>query len=368
MTHTFELNNAMLEPVLANLFGHSLPQVQSFEMKALKPGIGNPTSLGVYRVGGTVMIGDQLQPFSLVVKHLAQGNAFMDASDPRHWNYYRREIVFFESKIASRIPASIGYPKYLGQTEIEDGTYLFWNEDLGDLTKSQFTWQSCLTAARLVAELNSIDISDSAEYPWLSVGTPTGWLAFKEQFFAPFYSALLEIAATDQTRALGFDLYGAYLPQQERFVELMGNARQTFVHGDFNLNNLVMVANREYELIALDWQLCGVAAIGSEVAPIFGTAIELGVIEGTREQFDELCEAYTKRFNQLNSNSPVELSDVQRMAAIMGFTIVAAMASFFVWPDLDPTKPLPRKNAEDMMDSFTNGLLSTYAKVMTELL
>ena len=368
MTHTFELTAEVLQPIVRNLLGDSNALVQSFEMKALKPGVGNPTSLGVYRVSGTAQLADQAEPFSLVVKHLARGNELMDAIEPTHWNYFKREIVFFESDVASRIPASIGYPKYHGQTEFEDGTFLFWNEDLGDLTKSSFTWQSCLTAVRLVAELNSIDISDSAKYPWLSAGTPTGWLDFREQFFVPFYEKVLEVVATDQTRAKSFELYGKYLPQQHRFVELMNRARQTFVHGDFNLNNLVAVTDRDYDLIALDWQLCGVAAIGSEVAPIFGTAVELGVIEGTQEQFDELCLAYTQRFNELNPSNPVELSEVRLIAAVMGFTIVAAMASFFVWPNLDPTKPLPRKNAEAMLDSFTNGIMTVYAQVMNELL
>lgn len=368
MTHTFELTAEVLTPIVRSLVDDDSAEVDSFEMKALKPGVGNPTSLGVYRVSGTAQAKGSAQSFSLVVKHLAEGNALLDASQPTHWNYFRREIVFFESEIAKRIPKSIGFPKYLGQTAFEDGTFLFWNEDLGDLTKSKFTWEWCLGAARLVAELNSIDISDADQHPWLSVGTPTGWLDFREQFFVPFYEKILEVTANDSTRAGELASFVSYLPQQQRFVELMRTARQTFVHGDFNLNNLVMVSNREYELIALDWQLCGVAAIGSEVAPIFGTAVELGVIDGTREQFDALCAAYTDRFNQLNSKNPVELSEVRLIAAVMGFTIVTSMASFFVWPNLDPTQPLPRKNAEDMIDSFATGILPVYAQVMNELL
>ena len=241
MAHTFELIEDDLDPVLQTLLEDPAARVLNYEMKALKPGVGNPTSLGVYRVSGTALAAGSERPFSLVVKHLARGNEFMDCVSPTHWNYFRREIVFFESAVAKGIPKSIGFPKYLGQTAFDDGTFLFWNEDLGDLTKSKFTWDWCLEAVRLVAELNSIDISDADQYPWLSVGTPTGWLDFREQFFLPFYEKVLEVIASDSKRAGELADYATYLPQQQRFVDLMRNSRQTFVHGDFNLNNLVAV-------------------------------------------------------------------------------------------------------------------------------
>lgn len=368
MTHTFALSTELLEPVVRKLLSDSAAQVLTFEMVALKPGVGNPTSLGIYRASGLAKCASGEQPFSLVVKHLTDGQGFMDASQPTHWNYFKREIDFFESDVAARIPSSIGFPRYLGSSEFADGTYLFWNEDLGDLTKSKFSWQSCLSAVRLVAELNSIDISDSAQHVWLSVGTARGWLDFRDAFFVPVHAAVLDLVAKDADRAKGFEVYGAYLGQQKKLVDIIASARQTFVHGDFNLNNLVMVSDRDFELIALDWQLCGVSGIGSEVAPIFGTAIELGVIEGTREQFDELCRNYVVRFNELNGDSPVELDEVRLVAAAMGFSIVNAMASFFAWPDVDPTRELPQENIENLVDNFTNGLLTVYAKVLNELL
>lgn len=342
--------------------------VESFEMRALRPGVGNPTSLGVYRVSGVANLLDKTVSFSLVVKHLADGQPFMDASQPTNWNYFKREISFFESDVASRIPASIGYPRYLGQTDLGDGTFLFWNEDLGDLTKSEWTWQSCLTAVRLVAELNSIDISDAADHNWLSEGTTSGWLDFRDKYFVPVFEVVQQVVATDPVRAEKFKPYGDLIPQQVMLRRVITDARQTFVHGDFNLNNLVMVTDREYELIALDWQLCGVSGLGTEVAAIFGTAYELGVISGTMQQFDQLCAAYLARFNELNPLSPASLNEVRLVAAAMGFSIINAMSSFFVWPNFDPTKQLPRENVEKMLDDFSAGILGVYAEVLHELL
>lgn len=367
MTHTFEPSVLLLEPIVKNLLDETA-MVESFEMHALRPGVGNPTSLGVYRVSGVANLIDKDVPFSLVVKHLADGQPFMDASQPTNWNYFKREIAFFESVVASRIPASIGYPKYLGQTALSDGTFLFWNEDLGDLTKSKWTWQSCLTAVRLVAELNSIDISDAADHNWLSEGTTSGWLDFRDRYFVPAFEVVQQVVATDSLRAEKFKPYGYLIPQQVRLRKVITDARQTFVHGDFNLNNLVMVPEREYELVALDWQLCGVSGLGTEVAPIFGTAFELGVISGTKEEFEELCAAYVEKFNELNPDNPASLNEVRLVAAAMGFSIINAISSFFVWPDFDPTKELPKENVEKMLDDLSSGIIGVYAEVLHELL
>lgn len=368
MAHTFTLTEELLLPVVREALSEPTAKVETFELKALKPGVGNPTSLGVYRASGTASVGEVTAKFSVVVKHLADGQGFMDASQPTHWNYYKREIDFFESAVAKRIPAKIGMPKYLGKSSLTDGTWLFWNEDLGDITGSKFTWAACIEAAELVAELNSIDISDASEHKWLGVGTPTGWLDFRDAYFIPPYLMALDLVAEDPVRTAAFENYGKYLGKQFELVELMGKARQTFVHGDFNLNNLVYRPGQDPEVIALDWQLCGVAAVGSEVVAIFGTAIEHGIIEISREHFDTLCLAYVNRFNQLNDDNPVTLEDVRLIAATMGYSIVCAMSTFFVWPDLDVTRELPRDNVEAMLDDFETGLLSFYASIMNELI
>lgn len=368
MAHTFTLTEELLQPIVRESLGEPTAKVKAFELTALKPGVGNPTSLGVYRASGKAIVNDQIKEFSAVVKHLADGQGFMDASQPSHWNYYKREIDFFESEVAKRVPAKIGMPRYLGKSALADGTWLFWNEDLGDITGSKFSWQACLKAAELVAELNSIDISDAGKYEWLGVGTPTGWLDFRDAYFMPPYRMALELVADNPTRAAAFETYAKYFGKQHELVELMGKARQTFVHGDFNLNNLVYRPGQDPELIALDWQLCGMAGVGSEVVAIFGTAVAHGVIEISRDSFDELCEIYLNRFNELNSANPVTLDEVRLVAATMGYSIVCAMATFFVWPDLDVTRQLPKENVEAMLDDFETGLLSFYASIMNELI
>ena len=360
MTATFELTSEILTPVVRRLLDDSAANVSEFSIHALKPGLGNPTSLGVYRVKGTAG-----QPFSLVVKHLANGLPMMDASEPTHWNYWKREIAFFESPLAERIPRSIGYPKYLGQSTLADGTALFWNADLGDLEKSKWTWDQCLNATRLVAELNSIDSRDLDDYEWLNRTQVEGWDEFREGFFVPMHPKVVELAKAKPSTAAALEVFGPFLPRQDFIGQIMHSGRQTFVHGDFNLNNLVPVSNEAQSIIALDWQLAGVGRVGGEIASIFNTARELGVITGTSEEFEELCEVYTERFNELNE--PIELNEVRLAAAATGFFIIAGVGFFFVQPEPGNTVEQNEAKVQSMVDDFSFGPLMVYASVLTDL-
>ena len=369
MGHTFELTTELLQPVLGRLLDVEAAQPKAFGLIALKPGAGNPTSLGVYRVSGQALVAGEPRNFSLVVKHLANGLPMMDASKEEYWNYWRREMVFFESPIAKRIPASIGYPTYLGQSDLPDGSALFWNSDLGDLTKTQWTWDQCLNAARLVAELNSIDSSDLDQYKWLNRNQPDGWHDFYAAWGAPDpRAALFQYAQSQPSSAALLDISKPYILDHDLIKGILYSGRHTFVHGDFNLNNLVPVTNGDITLIALDWQLAGVARIGTEVAAIFNVAIEHGVCGVTEAKFNELCLAYTERFNLLNPAAPASIDEVRLAAAAMGYFIIEGLAMFYSNPTPEDPREVAQQKIAELFKTYVTTPIHIYAKVLTDLL
>jgi thiamine kinase-like enzyme len=368
MAVTFELTNEILKPVLEKSLKASNFEVTKFAIAALKPGAGNPTSLGVYRVTAEISMGGNFREISVVVKHLADGAPIMDASAETSWNYWRREIAFFESPLAQMIPENIGYPEYLGHSKLSDGTELFWNSDLGDLEKNVWKWSDCLYAAELVAELNSIDISLANSLPWLNRSQLEGWLEMGEEFFAPLYPKVLGLVQKSVELSESFNKYGVYLNQHSFIIEKLHSLRQCFVHGDFNLNNLVVVKEEKEKLTALDWQLCGIAAVGTEVAAIFNTARELNVIQPEREKFEEICSVYTKRFNKLNTENLISLNEVRLAAALMGYYILNGVGFYFNQPDLNMSEEENNAKLLAMLKDFEVGPLALYAEVLHELL
>lgn len=368
MTITFELTEELLEPPVQRLLGSGDAKVKSFEIEALKPGAGNPVSLGVYRVTGETDLRGETESFSLVVKHLADGRPHMDASSPTGWNYWAREIAFFESPLAERIPQSIGHPKYLGKSTLADGSALFWNGDLGDLERDEWTWADCLNATKLVAELNSIKSDDLGDYEWLNRSQVEGWAELHKAWktFELNYPLVVELSKLREDTAEAYEYFGKYLNQYDYIAGILQDGRQSFVHGDFNLNNLVP-AKRGASLIALDWQLCGEARIGTEIAAIYNTAFEHGVISAEASRFEELCDVYTSRFNELNGDNPISLDEVRLAAAAMGYFILVNMPLFFMnFPP--PENNLERRErAQGLVNGFSTGPVNVYARVLSSL-
>lgn len=367
MGNTFDLDRATLAPVVERLLGAGAIIDGDFEVIALKPGLGNPTSLGVYRVAGKALSNGKPVPFSMVVKHLADGQPIMDASEPTYWNYWKREIAFFESPLANRIPKSIDFPMYLGQSALPDGTMLFWNSDLGDLQKAVWSWAECLHAAALVAELNTMDISDTADFDWLNRDQLEAWLTFRADYMDPLYPKTLEQVHAAPEDAADFGAFSTYLPMMEELVSLLATKRRTFTHGDFNLNNLVPRSYSNSRIIALDWQLAGTGALGSEIASIFNTAQELGVIQPSAELFSELCEAYVRKFNSVAPNSPCTVDEVRLNAAAQGFVILIVVGYFISQPEPNNTDAQNQAKIRGLVDYWLTGPMGVYAKILDEL-
>lgn len=354
----------MLQPVVARLIADDTVDIDSFEIVALKPGVGNPTSLGVYRVSGICHTSKQHDiAYSVVVKHLGDGKPIMDASSPLSWNYWEREIVLFESEIAERIPTSIKYPKYLGQTRFKDGTALFWNADLGDLTKSNWTWKLCLEATDLAAQLNAIDSSDLARFAWLNRTQVEGWLVFEEFAMNPFLERVLQLASKNSETKSRLDSVWRFVTDRSIIERLLSEGRHAFNHSDFNLNNLVPSSDG---IIVLDWQLAGVGRIGGDAASIFNTAFELGVIKATRAEFEQLCAVYTERFNQI-SVEPITSDEVRLSIAITGLFILRWMSFFHAFVAPGETEAEVDAKYLKVVEAFTSGPIATYVEVLNEL-
>ena len=363
---TFELNTEILTPVVSRLLGDNSAKPTYFEIKALKPGAGNPTSLGVYRVSGSAATADGAKPFSVVVKHLADGRPIMDASGIDTWNYYLREIDFFESELVSRLPAGLDFPAYLGQTKLEDGTYLFWNGDLGDIGETKWTWDDCLHAARMAARVNSVSLENTTHHRWLNRDQFGGWLEFRPWIVLPSHDKLVEAAEANPDTAADLAVYGKYLLKQVELNQVLQSQRQVFSHGDFNLNNLVPArANRN--LISLDWQLVGSGAIGGEIASIFNTAFELGVIEPSVALLDELCEAYQAEFNALNPEAPVTMRELRLVAATQAYTIQCFFAFIGCMPEPDKTEEENNAKYATVAASNVSRVLTLHAGILDEL-
>ena len=96
-----------------------------WEVTRLRSGVRNPTSVGLYRVSGHAIDGGSRLSWSCVLKVVqSRVNAgWRDAGDdPRHWNYWRRQIETYRSGLLARLPGRIVAPAHYVLALAEEAT------------------------------------------------------------------------------------------------------------------------------------------------------------------------------------------------------------------------------------------------------
>ena len=131
------LDAAALADPVGRLLGLPHADLRDWQVTPLGIGIGNPVSLGVYRVAGTIEHGRTAVSWSLVLK-VVQSPANLGLSDigegpdQSHWNYWRREPLLFASNVLDDLPVGFGAPRFYGWSERPGNVAWLWLEDLTD--------------------------------------------------------------------------------------------------------------------------------------------------------------------------------------------------------------------------------------------
>jgi len=110
------LDDDVLATPVGRCLRSSTARIDAWEIAALGIGVGNPVSLGVYRVTGTAEDGGTMIPWSLILK-VAQSPANLgltdwgEGADESHWNYWRREPLLFASGLLEDLPPGLTAPR-----------------------------------------------------------------------------------------------------------------------------------------------------------------------------------------------------------------------------------------------------------------
>ena len=177
------------------------------------------------------------QAFTVIKKSfrpLTHGRHAGGAEDPRHWAYWRRELLAYESGLLPRGPG-LRAPRWLGT----DGDAIYLEPATGPAERPE------LAAERLAVWQAAADVPEVA---WLSGPQLTQRLAVTE----------LDWAAVDADP----ELSGIWSRRAD-LLDALSAVPSVLSHGDFHPGNLRAAGS---DTIALDWGGFGVAPVGADVA------------------------------------------------------------------------------------------------------
>jgi hypothetical protein len=247
-------------------------------------------SYGIYRFRGQARVKREVLTWSLILK--AMGPEVLAASgvataDPSDADYWKREILIFQSGLLADLPEGLVAVRCFGVFEYPGQEFWLWLEDVEDTV---WSWEDYGLAARHVGQFNGAYLSGRPvpQATWLSTGRVRRWLAQGEAGIAdiqrlsryPFNRSWL--GSDGVTRILHL------WTEQARLLAALDRLPRTFCHHDAFRRNLMIRRNGagQAETVAIDWAKAGTGAIGEEMATLVTMSVVFLELEA--DQLQEL--------------------------------------------------------------------------------
>jgi hypothetical protein len=271
-TPSATIDLSTLLPPLKRMFGRE--DVTAIKWDQRTPGGTAGTSGGaVTLLTGTATVDGQPRPWSLVRKRLVPpAGRQADPSARRHtpsgYNYWRRELLCFQSGLLDDLPEGFAAPRCYYAEETADGCTL-WMEEIRDEI-SLWPLERYGTAARHLGHWSGACLVNRTipDYPWLTADL----LEQRAQRWVSVYANLDELRQHSIVRRGWPDDVAQGLlriwQEREQFFRRLHSLPPVLQHGDAGRKNLMSRTSTkgEMETVAIDWGYFGVGALGEEIA------------------------------------------------------------------------------------------------------
>ena len=267
------VDRSALAPVVARALGHGAVDVVDWTGDAVH---GGYSTASVYRLAGNARTGEQLLPWSLILKVLrSEGRS----GDPGDWRYWKREGLVFRSGLVDDLPAPLAAPRCFGVVEREDMVWL-WLEELVDEAGRSWPIERFGRAGRHAGVFNGAYLAGRPipAHPWLTRDMTRRWVQGHGGAMERLAAAREEPHARrywpgdDAERALalweGRDLL---LDRLDRLPHVLG-------HGDFQPGNLFARTGADGRpvTVAVDWASTGLMPVGRELTHLVAMSLSVG--------------------------------------------------------------------------------------------
>jgi hypothetical protein len=187
---------------------------------------------------------------------------------PNDLHYARRELFAYGSGMLADLPGPVTAARCYAIYEQPDSVWL-WTELLTDMTGGHWTLPDFTFAADQLGRFNSACTlaGPPPTEPWLASAHAQQWTAIfdfvsawedprvQEVFPAPLHARLERLWA-----------------ERADFFAVLDQLPQTFSHFDYKCDNLFLRnrADGQREVVAVDWGVCGVGALGGDLVSLVG--------------------------------------------------------------------------------------------------
>ena len=275
------INESKMSAITRKALNRNNFHIQGWRARKLDGVAGNPASLGSYRFEGVGVDRNEWLDWSIILKivqspaNLGYDN-FGEGGDQTHWNYWKREVLLYQSGWLETLPEGIRAPRCYDVVEIPGNMGGIWLEDVQDSFSGTWPLHRYALAARHLGRLNGIYNSrrQLPSFPWLSKQRTRQWLdSIPWQDFQWDHPLVWQ-----QTPNPEVDSFRSMLQDNERFLAKLDQIPKTICHGDTYPSNFIsrhLPRNLE-QTVAMNWSQAGIEPLGDDLGQlVYGTYLNL---------------------------------------------------------------------------------------------
>jgi hypothetical protein len=272
---------------LRQALGDERAELRPWTIQALTGGRGLVG--GVYRIAGDAWVGQEVVPWSLILKIVLDPHT---EDDERAVNYWKREFLAYQAQLLTHLPGGVAAPRCFAAIEYVGHATWLWLEDVQRPSDSSWRVADYARTARHLGQFNGAYLVERPVtiHPWLNHQLLRKWLALFESYVEQLSGTLAQPIVQRFCPPSAADRLLRLWGDRSRLLDALEHLPQTFCHHDaFRRNLLASVDDRT---VAVDWEFAGIGAVGEELGPLVGGSLAMMAAEaGMAHDLDEAAFA-----------------------------------------------------------------------------
>lgn len=263
------IDPAILSDVVRQDQGDATFEITDWSVKRLSDkGIRNPDGLWLF--SGEGMSGRESKSWSIVLKIIEHSEEEVPPADLWYW---KRELLMVQSGLLDRMPGPVKAPRYYKVEETSTGAWI-WQEFVQSHRPDPWTIDDYGFAARQLGRWNGAYACGAPlpDQPWLARQYYRSWYSHTNPE-VDFQYPLNQKYIHGELR----QRYDRLWSDRETFYHALEALPQIFSYMDSQRRNLFIRkdADKEDELVIVDWAICGYGPLGAELYGLIGMSAAL---------------------------------------------------------------------------------------------
>jgi hypothetical protein len=271
------IDEQLLVPLVRRQLDDPSADLRDWSSTLLHGGLTQEVGLssGLYRFTGHAASADRFLPWSLILKVVPRSR---DNDEPSKWDYWKREILAYESGLLENLAVDLVAPRCFGISEFPGEQFGIWLEAVRKTGPDPWPLERFGLSARHLAHFNGAYLTGRPvqTLPWLSHGRIREWLAMGEAGIQNLSqlarhrigSTWLTSRSVERTHRLWRD--------RQRLLDALAGLPRCLCHHDAFRRNLIArrTADGRDQTVAIDWAGMGIGVVGEELATLVSISLQ----------------------------------------------------------------------------------------------